>query len=88
MKNIIDLINGGHEVSYKLLSIGTYKYDGAKYIQVHCDRRDLEFSQMYNMGQIKQATLKYLDLTNKYIASEIKFGSFPPILTGPKNVPK
>ena len=88
MRNITDLIASGHEVSYKLLSIGMFKYDGTKYIQVHCDRRDLEFSNMYHMSQIRQAVTKYLELSNKYIASEIKFGSFPPIVNGQQNVPK
>ncbi len=89
MNDIINLVKSGHNVNYKLLSIGTFKYDGVTYIQVHCDRRDLEFSFMFTQEEIRRAAGKYLSLHSKYIASESKYGNFPPIeLEGKRNVSK
>jgi len=88
MRDILNLINNGHEVSYKLLSIGIFKYDGVQYVQVHCDRKDIEFSNMYDKAFIKRAVLKYLELHSKYIASESKYGNFVPLEAKTKNVSK
>lgn len=89
MRNIQNLVLGGHEVTYKLLSIGSFKYDGVEYIQVHCDRRDIEFSHMYDMRQIKKAVFKYIDLYNDYLNSEGRYGNFVPLeAMKAKNVPK
>ena len=89
MNDIVNLIRSGHTVSYKLLSIGTFKYDGVTYIQVHCDRRDLEFSYMFSLEELRRAAGKYLSIHSKYIASESKYGKFPPIETeGKRKVSK
>jgi hypothetical protein len=79
IRDINNLVTNGHEVSYKLLSIGTFKFDGREYIQVHCDRRDLEFSNMYDLAFSRRAVIKYIELHTKYILSEKRYGSFPPI---------
>ena len=88
MRDIINLILAGHEVSYKQLSIGMFKFDGIQYIQVHCDRRDIEFSNMYNMDYLRRAAAKYIELHSKYIVSERKYGDFVPCEIWRKNVPK
>lgn len=82
MREILNTVMSGHEVTYKLLSIGTFKYDGVEYIQVHCDRRDLEFSNMYDLAFSRKAVGKYLELHSKYLASEKKYGSFVPDKVG------
>lgn len=79
MRNILNLVLIGQEVTYKLLSIGTFKYDGVEYVQVHCDRKDIEFSYMYEMRSIRKAVFKYIDLYDDYIHSESKYGNFVPL---------
>ena len=79
MRNIQNLVLVGQEVTYKLLSIGTFKFDGVEYVQVHCDRRDIEFSAMYEMRSIKKAVFKYIDLYDDYVNSEKRYGNFVPL---------
>lgn len=87
IRDISNLVLSGHEVSYKLLAIGLFKYDGVQYIQVHCDRRDMEYSYMYDTAFSHKAVAKYLELHSKYLGSERKHGNFPP-LEGVKSVPQ
>lgn len=88
MREIIYLIKNGHEVSYKLLSIGLFKFDGVQYVQVHCDRKDIEFSNMYDMSFINRAVAKYTELHSKYKVSERKYGNFVPLNVETTNVSK
>lgn len=73
------LILENHDVSYKLLSIGTIKIDNKRYIQVHCDRQDIEFSKLYEVGEVRYAIQKYFHLYSLYVISEAKYGDFVPL---------
>lgn len=82
------LILNNHDVSYKLLSIGLVKLDNRPYIQVHCDRSDIEFSKLYTVEDIRYAIQKYMHLYSQYIISEAKYGDFVPLdKIGRRNVP-
>lgn len=80
------LILSNHDVSYKLLSIGKIKLDGREYIQVHCDRPDIEFSKLYTIEEIRYAIQKYIHLHSQYIMSETKYGDFVPLDKRKKHV--
>jgi hypothetical protein len=82
------LILNNHDVSYKLLSIGMIKLNGEQYIQVHCDRPDIEFSKLYAIDEIRYAIQKYIHLHSQYVMSEAKYGNFVPLdIIRKKNVP-
>lgn len=72
------LLNDSH-VEYKLLSIGRYTHCGNTYIQVHCDRKDIEFSKLFDISDVKHACHKYVWLYHKYRFSENQYGSFVPL---------
>jgi hypothetical protein len=71
------LLNNG-VLEYKLLSIGAYTHCGHNYIQVHCDRKDIEFSELFNINDIKHACHKYVWLYHKYKFSENQYGNVVP----------
>lgn len=73
------IINNYGVLEYKLLSIGHFTYNGEYYVQVHCDRKDIEFSELYSLKDIKYACHKYVFLYNKYKYSEVQYGQFVPI---------
>lgn len=73
-----ELIKNGHEITYKLLSIGTIKFNGIRYVQVHCDRRDIQYSRLFTMEELSFAISRYFILHKKYTQSEVRYGSFPP----------
>lgn len=66
-------------LEYKLLSIGKYTHCGYDYIQVHCDRKDIEFSELFAVNDIKYACHKYIWLYHKYKFSENQYGNFVPL---------
>lgn len=75
-KAIIDVLETGMELSYKLLHIGKFKFWGVEYIQVHCDRADLEYSHMFELDRKATAVSKFLELKVKYGISEQKYGKY------------
>jgi len=88
MNDILKLVFDGHEISYKQLSIGSFRFNGQQFIQVHCDRTDLQFSDMYPTTVARKAVAKYVELHGKYLSSERKHGDCPPFVAGGKFVPK
>lgn len=69
-KQILDLVLGGFEISYKLLYISKIKCNHIEYIQVHCDRFDLIYSKLYKLDNAQFAVSKFLRLKLQYSISE------------------
>lgn len=78
-RQVEQLLLNNHDLSYKLLSIGMLKHNGEKFIQVHCDRADIEFSKLYNENELRTAVQKYFYLYSLYLSSEHKYGNFVPL---------
>ncbi len=59
-------------VVYKRLSIGPVLMDGEFFIQLDCDRYDLQYSMLYSPENIDFAIAKFTMLLTQYMASELK----------------
>jgi len=59
-------------VVYKRLSIGPTLIDGKFFIQLDCDRYDLQYSMLYSPENIDFAIAKFTMLLTQYMASELK----------------
>lgn len=64
--NIQSLLVQNCDVSYKLLNIGLYKSSGSTYVQVHCDKHNLQYSNMFPLHEMDSAIKTFLDLKGKY----------------------
>lgn len=62
------------EVVYKKLSIGPVEIDNEKYIQVHCDRHDINHSCLFTLDKMNRAISKFLELEKEYKESEKRHG--------------
>lgn len=73
-KQIKQLVIDGYEVSYKKLFISQIKHMGIEWIQVHCDRSEIEYSSLYKPVNVFWAVNKFIGLKAKYSILEIKNG--------------
>lgn len=73
-KKILDIVMGGFEVSYKLLYISKIKLgsNSEEYVQVHCDKFDLEYSKLFKLENVQFAVSKFLYLKLQYNILEYK----------------
>lgn len=69
---IRNAILNGLDVSYKKLFIGPVEFEGVRYIQVHSDRHDINYSNFFPEEKIGQAVFKFLELEKDYKISEKK----------------
>jgi len=62
-------------ISYKRLSIGAVQYDDKVYIQVDCDRYDIQTTKLYQLKNTDFAIAAFTGLLSRYMASELKNGA-------------
>jgi hypothetical protein len=70
--DLVKMVSNNLEISYKLLYISKFKVNGIDKVQVHCDKHDCQYSNLFNMDNLYGAVSKFMTLRAEYLVSEIK----------------